>query len=73
VAGLGSDLLAAVDTALASALNNPLQHPVVYRGARRVLLRRFPYQVLFLAEGDAIMVIAIFHGARDPRHWQDRL
>jgi plasmid stabilization system protein ParE len=73
VSGLGADLLTAVDTAVDSILNNPFQHPVVYRSVRRVLTRRFPYQVLFIVEADTVTVIAVFHGARDPKHWQDRL
>ena len=73
VPGLGADFLAAVDAALDSVLSHPLQHPVVYRTVRRALTRRFPYQVLFVVEEDTIVVIAIFHGARDPRTWQDRL
>jgi plasmid stabilization system protein ParE len=72
VPGLGEDFLVAFDVALSSILSNPLQHPVLHRGIRRVLTRRFPYQVLFLMEGDAITVIAVFHGARDPKSWQDR-
>ena len=73
VAGLGADLLAAVDAAVDSILSNPLRHPVIYRSVRRVLTRRFPYQVLFLVEGEVVTVTAVFHGARDPKHWQDRL
>jgi len=73
VSGLGADLLAAVDAAVDSILSNPLQHPVVYRNARRALTRRFPYQVLFVVETDVVVVIAIFHGARDPKRWKDRL
>ncbi len=73
VPGLGVDLLTAVDTAVDAILSNPLQYPAVYQSVRRVLTRRFPYQVLFLVEGDVVTVIAVFHGARDPKHWQDRL
>jgi len=71
--GLGGDFLFAFDAVLSSVLNNPLLHPALYRGIRRALLRRFPYQVLFLPEEDVITVIAVFHGARDPRRWQDRI
>lgn len=73
VPGLGAELLVAVDTAVGSILSNPLQHPVVYRGVRRALTRRFPYQVLFLVEDDVVTVIAVFHGARDPKRWQGRI
>jgi plasmid stabilization system protein ParE len=73
VPGLGTDFVAAVDAAVDSLLSNPLQHPVVYKTVRRAMLRRFPYQVLFLLEKDVITVVAVFHGARDPRRWQDRI
>jgi plasmid stabilization system protein ParE len=73
VPGLGADLLVAVDAAIDSILSNPLQYPTIHRSARRALTRRFPYQVLFIVEADAVVVIAIFHGARDPKRWQDRL
>jgi len=73
VPGLGVDFLAAVDTALDSVLSHPLEHPVVYRVVRRALTRRFPYQVLFVAEEETVVVIAVFHGARNPRTWQNRL
>jgi toxin ParE1/3/4 len=73
VPGLGEEFLVAFDVALASILSNPLQHPALHRGIRRALTRRFPYQVLFLVEEDVITVIAVFHGARDPRRWQDRI
>lgn len=71
--GLGAEFLLAVDTAVAAILSNPLQHPVVYRNVRRALVRRFPYQVLFLMEENIIVVVAVFHGARDPKRWQDRV
>ncbi len=73
VPGLGADFLAAVDAALDAVLSHPLQHPVVYRTVHRALTRRFPYQVLFVVEEDTVVIVAVFHGARDPSIWQDRL
>jgi len=46
---------------------------VLHRNVRRALLQRFPYQVLFLLEEDTITVVAVFHGARNPKQWQDRI
>jgi len=73
IPGLGEHFLAAVNAVLDSILSHPNQHPFVYKTVRRALTRRFPYQVLFVAEQDVIVVIAVFHGARDPKAWQDRL
>lgn len=71
-AGLGDDFLLAIDRVVDSIVGNPFQYPVLYRNLRRALIRRFPYQVLFLVGSDTISVIAVFHGARDPRRWQHR-
>jgi plasmid stabilization system protein ParE len=72
VPGLGVDFLAAIDAALVSIRSNPRHHPLLHRNTRRALTRRFPYQVFFVAENDLIVVIAVSHGARDPKRWQDR-
>ena len=72
VPGLGADFLRAVDKAVDSILSHPLRHPTVHKSVRRALVRRFPYQLLFLVEDDAITMIAVFHGTRDPKRWQDR-
>jgi len=50
---------------------SPRQFPVVYNRIRRALLRRLPYALMFVIEADGtLIVIACFHGSRDPEHWQ---
>jgi plasmid stabilization system protein ParE len=46
---------------------------LVHGEARRAVLRRFPYSVIYAVREDEIVVIACFHGRRDPKRWQDRL
>lgn len=43
------------------------------RGAKRLLLRRFPYSVVVLQRDEEILVIAFAHQARRPGYWRDRL
>ena len=54
-----------------------LDHPFGYQdlrsGIRRVLTRRFPYAIYFSIEADAVVVLAVLHGARDPEEWQRRI
>ena len=50
----------------------PLQYAVVEKGRRRAGVHRFPYGLFFLVEETRIVVIACFHGRRNPRHWQLR-
>lgn len=70
--GLGSEFLLNVDATLNSIFRNHHEYPVVYKNIRRALTRRFPYQILFVAEGTLIVVVAVFHARRDPKHWQER-
>ncbi len=54
-------------------LNTPLQFTVVREDIRRVVANRFPYSVYFRAEKHRIVVLAVFHGNRDPAIWQARV
>jgi plasmid stabilization system protein ParE len=71
--GLGADLLRAVDARLAAIQRRPGLYPTVYKTARRVLLRRFPYSLIYVVSDDTIRIIACAHGRRDPRRWQMRV
>src|SRR5580700_10367424 len=51
----------------------PLQFPLIQSGARRALLKRFPYSVYFVAGDEQIEVIAILHQHRHPDTWKNRL
>jgi toxin ParE1/3/4 len=70
VPGLGSDFLVVVERALESIQANPARFPIVYRKVHRALLRRFPYGVFFVTDGDQIAVLAVMHTARDPDKWR---
>jgi plasmid stabilization system protein ParE len=39
---------------------------------RRALFRRFPYYLVFRADGAHITVLAVAHGKRRPNFWRDR-
>ena len=72
VAGLGNRFLLSVDAAINSIQRDPLQYPVIYKNVRRALTRRFPYQVFFIVDDFQIVIIAVFHGMRNPSLWQSR-
>lgn len=71
--GLGSEFVRAIDACLSGIGRNPQAYPVVYKQARRALIRRFPYGILYVINQDVIVVLACFHGRRNPKTWQDRL
>ncbi len=69
------EFLLAVGIALARIEAQPTAQVVVdaATGTRRGLLKRFPHRVLYLIEGQQIVVFAVMHHARDTPAWRDRL
>ena len=70
--GLGDRFARAVEATVEALAEHPLQFPVAYRSRRRAGVRRFPYGIFFEVQDNRIVVIACFHGRRNPRRWQTR-
>ncbi len=64
--GLGYDFLLQVDAGINFINRNPEIHPIEYRGARKHLIKRFPYKIIYLVEEERIIVLAVLHGKRSP-------
>lgn len=71
--GLGDEFRACVDTAIGEIAQGPFIYPCVFGSIRRRILRRFPYAILFLVEIEHIEVLAVFHSARSPQNWMERI
>jgi plasmid stabilization system protein ParE len=69
---LGERFAKTVEATVVEISQNPLQFPVVYQGRHRAGVRRFPYGLFFEVQEDRIVVMACFHGRRDPKRWQSR-
>ena len=52
---------------------NPQMHGKVYQDVRKAVVQQFPYVVLYQEEPSEVLVIAVFHTARDPAVWQGRV
>lgn len=65
--------LRALDTCVELLTAHPAAGPIIHQDVRRVLLRGFPYVLLYRITDVGVVVIACFHMRRDPRSWQDRL
>ena len=70
--GLGEEFIGEIDQAVAYAAANPRRYPLVFGDVRRAVARRFPYCVYFRVRGDAVVILAVFHGRRNPAVWQRR-
>ena len=71
--GLGFEFLDEFRTVLEKITDNPRRHPEIYRSARRSLVRRFPYAVIYIFEFSKVEVIAVGHVKRDHGFWRRRV
>ncbi|HET7499685.1 MAG TPA: type II toxin-antitoxin system RelE/ParE family toxin [Kofleriaceae bacterium] len=76
--GLGKDFLAEVRIAFGRICDRPQACPLARDvpprlGARRCVLRRFPYAIVYVELPDELRVVAIAHGSRQPGFWRHRL
>jgi toxin ParE1/3/4 len=70
--GLGAAFVAAVNEMLGAVADQPYRYPAVYGDVREALVSRFPYCVYYRVKTNRIVIIAVFHGSRDPSIWQAR-
>ena len=70
--GLGEKFRSAVWAAIAILEQFPAVGEEVRPGIRKILLRRFPYKLIYSATDDALVVIAVTHGHREPDYWLNR-
>ena len=70
---LRSAFLQAFEATIDNIVRYPQGYQVVYRTARRAVLRRFPYSIIYRVDEEEIVVVACTHNARDPAEWQKRV
>lgn len=76
--GLGEEFRNAIDEAMKRLIKGPLAaSPIVNLspsiGARRVLVKRFPYSIVFISHDEDLWVVAFAHQHRRPGYWRERL
>jgi len=71
-AGLGREFMVCVEAVLERIKKTPEIHTIVYADVRCGLVRRFPYGIYYRLEANRVVVVAVFHGSRDPEVWQRR-
>jgi toxin ParE1/3/4 len=76
--GLGQEFAGALDAVLdllEEGIVRPAKMPGAagVRGAKRLILRRFPYDVVVQELSDEVLVVAVAHQSRRPGYWRGRL
>jgi plasmid stabilization system protein ParE len=70
--GLGRRFVTALGDIFATIGRQPDRFPEVWPEVREAALTGWPYCVYYQVNSDHVMVIAVFHTARDPSVWQSR-
>lgn len=71
--GLGEAFLTEVERAVERITAFPAHGSLYLADTRRVLLRRFPFSVVYVADANVALVIAVAHHSRRPGYWRKRL
>lgn len=75
--GLGAEFFAAIDAAIDIVEENfiplsPLPEEAGDTGARRLILERFPYDIVAIELSEEAVIIAVAHHSRKPGYWRRR-
>lgn len=72
--GLGELFLRELDQAKEAIISNPKSYRIRYRKkVRGFVVKRFPYLILYVVNGDNIDVIAVFNTHQHPKKWKRRV
>jgi plasmid stabilization system protein ParE len=64
----------AVTVAIQAAAERPLSFSIISgTEVRRVLVKDFPYSVIYRLESDRVFIFSIFHQSRNPIVWRGRI
>ncbi|MBA3967910.1 MAG: type II toxin-antitoxin system RelE/ParE family toxin [Nitrospirales bacterium] len=69
----GREFFICVDACIEAICRIPEMYTMVFENNRRGLVRRFPYVIFYEYVEDQVTVYGIFHTARDPEKWRQRL
>ena len=72
-AGLGLRFVLEMERAIKFILQFPNAWLPISKRARRCVLRRFPYNVIYSVQQDTVTVVTVIHQRRDPEKWQTLL
>jgi plasmid stabilization system protein ParE len=61
-----------LERALERVIEAPGRWPAYLHGTRRVLLKRYPFQVVYRDEPTRILVVAVAHTRQRPGYWKNR-
>jgi toxin ParE1/3/4 len=71
--GLGKDFELCIEVGLNRISRNPKNFQNKYKSVRVHFIERFPFGIHYIFERRIIKVVGVFHTARNPKSWSERL
>jgi len=71
--GLGEDFITEVGQIIERIAADPVQGSPYLVGTRRMLLRRFPFSVVYIIDAEINLIVAVAQHKRRPGYWRRRL
>ncbi|MFO1128164.1 MAG: hypothetical protein U1E66_07030 [Rhodospirillales bacterium] len=76
--GLGKEFARAIDAAITLLADDIIPLTTVpgaagARGANRLVLKRFPFDIVLRELDDEVLIVAVAHRSRRPGYWRNRL
>lgn len=69
---LGFEMLAKLTETIELLEENPFLFQKVYGEKRRAVVQKFGYNLIYKIKDETVYILAILHGSRDPKRWEDR-
>ncbi len=66
--GLGYSFLEEVETCYQKLLENPEHYGMLNKWLRRTKVNGFPYLIIYEIENDLVIINAVFHTSKLPKH-----
>lgn len=70
--GLGAEFLDEIEEAIEQILAHPQSGSLLTKQDQRILLDRFPFEIIYIVSESMITISAIKHLKRKPGYWKSR-
>ena len=71
--GIAAEFRLTVSDVIRHIVNAPQRWPKYLHGTRRLVLRRFPFSIVYVDDVRVVSIVAVAHSKRKPGYWKARL
>ncbi len=71
--GLEFEFIRCIDDAIEKVKRDPELYPIVHKTFRKIVVKRFPFIILYEFDEVEIRILGVFHSRRNPKRYQRRI